>query len=171
MSKFTLLFSSILFFIISCSKIDTSLTPDKIDLKGRWNVKFYLDNVEQTTLEPYFWTFDTDSTFTPSNKTIFTENGNVSWNLKSNKYKIIPFENYTKQSIDYELYAKSIGITENDCKNVFDINYYELRCTYATNKGFQIFEIPLGVKLFEENSIILFPMVANKSLEIRFSKK
>ena len=171
MLKFIILIPTIIIITISCSKNDALLSPNKTDIKGRWEIKFYLDRIEQITEEQYFWTFETDSTFTVSSNIISAKNKNISWNLKANKYKLIPFKNFVKQSIDYELYMKDIGVTENDCQNVLDINYYDLKFLSTNNKGYQILEIPFGVKTFETNLITLFPMVPNKSLEIRLYKK
>ncbi len=160
-----------LLVFISCTSNDPTLTQVKNTLTGRWDVKFYLNDVEQTTTEPYFWTFGADSTFTYSNKNINTENQLISWNLNANKYKIIPLETYKKLSIDYELSLNNIGITENDCKYVFDLGNHQLKVTYSGNNGYQILGLPLGVKQFNESSIILFPLVKNKSFEIRLTKK
>ena len=171
MLKIITIISIILIITSSCSKSEKLLSPNNTNIKGRWEIKLYLDRIEQITEEQYFWTFETDSTFTVSSNIISTKNKNISWNLKANKYKFIPFGNYVKQSIDYELYLKGIGVTENDCQNVLDINYYDLKFLSTNNKGYQILEIPFGVKTFETNLITLFPMVPNKSLEIRLFKK
>jgi hypothetical protein len=160
-----------LLVFISCTSQESSIIQGKNALTGRWDVKFYLNNIEQTTTEPYFWTFGADSTFTYSNKNINTENQLISWNLNANKYKIIPLETYKKLSIDYELSLNNIGITESDCKYVFDLGNHQLSVIYSGNNAYQILGLPLGVKQYNESSIILFPLVKNKSFEIRLTKK
>ncbi len=171
MLKYSILLLLIVIFIISCTTKESLVEPtNKNQINGKWEVKFFINNVEQSTSEPSYLTFGVDSSFAYSNTVFYTSNNLISWKFRDRKYKIIPFENYKNLSIDYALYLKDSNITENDCTYVLDIGYHEVSYLNKNVRNL-ILEFPLGIKLWEKDSIILFPLIKNRDLEIRLRKQ
>ena len=175
MFKYNIVLFTLLIAVLSCKTQESVNTKDSNSLNGRWDVKFYLNSIEQPTQNPYYWQLGADSSYTFSNQIILTQNNLISldinrYSVPPFKYKIIPFKDFQSQSLDYAYILRDLGVSENDSKYFFDIGSYKLQVNYSGQFGFTILGIPFAVKSFEPNLIILFPLVSNKSFEIRLTK-
>ncbi len=164
------LISLCLFIVMfGCVKSENIIPIDdsKITI-GRWEAKFFINSVEQFTNAKYYWTFQNDSLIQYNQKNMFASDKPLSLIINSDKYSIYSFNDYAQQSIDYQSFLISGGLTEKDYPFIFDFRSSILN---FQSGGVQYwYSLPFGIKKMEKLEIILAPLSKKIPLEIRLNK-
>ncbi|MES2520062.1 MAG: hypothetical protein V4585_18235 [Bacteroidota bacterium] len=135
---------------------------------GKWEVKFIINQVEQSTNESYFLTLRQDGFMAYNQKTLFTDDGMVSLKLDGSKFKIISFNEYVNTSADNSMILNDQGVTEKDTPYIFDFKNAQL--TFISGNTKYWYGLPFGIKKMDCDAISLFPLMSNKLLEIQLHK-
>jgi hypothetical protein len=153
----------------NCTKGDDTKPDDITTLRGRWDMTFFKNGVQEPTKENYYWTFQNDTLLTYSNKQMITTDELLSFVTQSNHYRIYTYNDYVQLSIDYKLSLEKNNLTQKDSPYIFVFNGSTLN--YRTSSTRYIYMVAMGCKKLEKTSIVLFPFQKEIPIEIHLDKK
>jgi hypothetical protein len=143
-----------------------------VDIVGKWKVDYYIDSKLQPSNSNNYLNFYSDKTFSPSEKTMASQNNTAQVYWGAYQYSVLTNLQYRQRSSQNAATLDDAKLTEKDAPFIIGFSDGTITTQYQPPTGYprSTYGYPFAAKAFDKNSFTLYLAVKDNLLELRLSR-